>query len=198
MVSQRRFATFIQPQLVPLRRAAYRLCRNMPDAEDLVQDVCLRAFETLGEQDIAAPRAWLLRIQYNLHVDGLRRQGRHAIESLDTARFGSGPRGSESEGLTAAAQPAEPASPAPSPEQQADTSQRVAALDLAWGQLNKDQQALLALYAEGYRLSEIADVTTLPIGAIKARLHRARTRLGKLLRSQSPQDCVAAQAGESL
>src|SRR6478672_8834750 len=41
------FARLIAPHLDALFRAAYRLTGNRPDAEDLVQDVCVRAFANL-------------------------------------------------------------------------------------------------------------------------------------------------------
>lgn len=41
----RLFATLIEPHLDALFRAAYRLARNRADAEDLVQESCVRAFE---------------------------------------------------------------------------------------------------------------------------------------------------------
>lgn len=165
MAAMRRspFTQFIAPHLETLHRTGYRLCRNRADAEDLVQDVCVRALRAWPEADVAAPRAWLLRIQYHLHVDGLRQASGRREEWLDDPAH------------------VERAADTPEPDASAETSLRVEALDAVWSELNTDQQALLALYAEGYRLSEIAAIADVPVGAIKARLHRARARLGKLI-----------------
>jgi DNA-directed RNA polymerase specialized sigma24 family protein len=43
--TNQRFHRLIEPHLDALFRAAYRLTRNRPDAEDLVQEACVRAFE---------------------------------------------------------------------------------------------------------------------------------------------------------
>lgn len=161
--SRSRFAQFIAPHLEALYRTGYRLCRHRADAEDLVQDVCMRAFKSWRSGEIESPRAWLMRIQYRLHVDGLRRLAGRRDESLDEPGR------------------AEPAAVSPEPDASAEASLRVEALDAVWAELTTDQQALLALYAEGHTLTEIAAIAEVPVGAIKARLHRARTRLGKLL-----------------
>src|SRR5690606_42113431 len=82
-----RFAALIEPHLDVLFRAAYRLCRCVPDAEDLVQDVCLRAYSRRDQLEQAnSPRAWLLRVQINLHIDTSRRERRVAAASLDDDR----------------------------------------------------------------------------------------------------------------
>lgn len=63
----------------PVRPDLHRYCRSLTgsiwDAEDLVQDTLLRAFAKLGEiqQEIASPKAYLLRIASNLWIDRMRR-----------------------------------------------------------------------------------------------------------------------------
>lgn len=176
--TQRRFGDFIEPHLVALKRTAYRLCRSIADAEDLVQDVCLRAFEQWQRQDdVAAPRAWLMRVQYNLHVDELRRRRRAPMESLDDPRSGADAGVIERSGGPAA---------------DAEIALAIDALNRAWSSLTPDQQALLALQAEGYSQSELTEITGLPLSALKARLHRARVRLGKLMQTQARAPSAAA------
>src|SRR5262245_58933227 len=74
----------------PLRPDLHRYCRTLTastwDAEDLVQDTLLRAFAKLGEiqQEIASPRAYLLRIASNLWVDRMRRRESPAVEANPT------------------------------------------------------------------------------------------------------------------
>ena len=70
------FARLIEPHLASLYRAAYRLTGNRPDAEDLVQDVCVRAYANLRSlEDLERPKSWLMKIQYRMFVDGARRAG---------------------------------------------------------------------------------------------------------------------------
>lgn len=176
------FARLVEPHIGALRRTAYRLLRNSIDAEDLVQEVCLRAYEHRDELGrLRSPRAWLFRVQYNLHIDVMRRRDGPPIASLD------GEAAPEGANLLA---PDDPAVDAAAIE----LAERLSAV---WPELNRDQQALLAYYAEGYSLNEICDITGLPRSALKARLHRARTRLGKLLRAGRAEHHYAVTSGES-
>jgi RNA polymerase sigma-70 factor (ECF subfamily) len=76
----RRFATLIEPHLDALFRAAHRLARNRADAEDLVQETCVRAYERIAEpRDPQLIKPWLLRVMHNLFIDGVRRA---RVESL--------------------------------------------------------------------------------------------------------------------
>jgi len=177
-----RFAMLIEPQLNALYRAAYRLCRNQTDAQDLVQDVCLRAFDRLAQfEAIDAPRAWLLRIEYNMFVDKVRRDSRSPIETKDDASIDFEQHASSESG----------------PDAQFEAEQLVEHLSEAWQLLSSDQQALLALHAEGYSLAELTEIFDLPLTALKARLHRARVRLGKLINANQRRPRFVAVSGES-
>ncbi len=163
-IPQKTFETLIQPHLESLYRAAFRLTGNRHDAEDLVQDVCLRAYPRLSElRQLDYPRGWLMKVQYRLFVDGSRHRDRSPVRPM-------------SEGMESLM-----VSQDPSPENLADGSLAGQRLQEAWKSLDKDQRALLALQVEGYSLAEMEQITELPTNAIKARLYRARVRLGKLL-----------------
>ena len=57
---QDRFAVLVAPHLVALFRMAHRLLRSTPDAQDLVQDVCVTAYGRLADIDPEASLRWLL------------------------------------------------------------------------------------------------------------------------------------------
>jgi RNA polymerase sigma-70 factor (ECF subfamily) len=158
------FAALIAPHLTALFRAAYRLSGNRADAEDLVQDVCVRAYANLPTlRSAQQPKAWLFKIQYRLFIDGVRHRNRSPLratgEDFDATRT----------------------SAEPGPEESAEVSQTERCVLAAWRQLEKEQRALLALHVEGYSLAEIRSITDLSTDVLKARLYRARIRLGKLL-----------------
>lgn len=55
------------------------------DAEDLVQDVALKAFEKLDELErIEYPRAWLLKVMYNKFIDKHRSSARSPVDQAAT------------------------------------------------------------------------------------------------------------------
>lgn len=74
---QQRFATLVEPHFTALHRAAVRLTRHRQDAEDLLQELCLRAYARLDDLAAArSPLAWLLGTQYHLFIDLARRRRR--------------------------------------------------------------------------------------------------------------------------
>ena len=60
--------------------------------------------------------------------------------------------------------------------------ERINELDNALAQLSDDHRVVVLLHdTEGYKLSEIEELTGIPIGTVKSRLHRARARLREIL-----------------
>jgi RNA polymerase sigma factor (sigma-70 family) len=164
-IDNKRFSTLIEPHLDALFRAAYRLTHSRSDAEDLVQETCIRACDRLNE--LREPvKAWLLRVMHNLFIDGTRRARLSPVEAHDnvaTLRFPS----SE-----------------PTPDQSLEHQQRLAQIARAWSRLERGHQALLALKAEGYTLAEISSITNIAMDALTMRLYRARQNLTRCLQQQ--------------
>ena len=64
-----------------LYRTALRLARNRAEAEDLVQDTCLRAFKNFHQFTPGTNhRAWLFTILRRVFLNGVRRRGRELLE----------------------------------------------------------------------------------------------------------------------
>jgi RNA polymerase sigma-70 factor (ECF subfamily) len=159
----------IEPHLKVLFRAAYRLTTNAADAEDLVQDTCLKALTKI--QSLVESRSalsWLLRVQYNLFVDGTRLAERNRVRALEPKEIADL---ATDEDLN--------------PEVNAERAQREDEFLAAWAKLNGEQRALIALRAEGFSLPEIEEITGLAVGVLGARLHRARQSLGRHLRTSA-------------
>lgn len=175
---QERFAALIRQHYRALYRAAYRLTRSAVDAEDLVQEVCVRAYPRLAEVErLEQPRGWLMRVLYRLFIDLRRRYERTNVRPIDEdEEFASGE---------------------PSPAEEADRALDRWRIEDAWRHLNDEQRLLLVLHdVEGYSLAEIHSLTALKEGTIKSRLHRARVRLGRLLqRDQAGPRAVANERG---
>lgn len=169
------FADVLRSHIDALYRAAYRLTRNRPDAEDLAQETCLRAYEhraALAATD--RPLGWLLKVQYRVFLDGARRRRRAPFEPLPGDREDLQDEEPGPEALTAATQVAQ-------------------CLEGAWTALGHEQRALLALQAEGYSLAEIGVITDLSTDVLKARLYRARVRLGRLIAARGGAGAAALE-----
>jgi RNA polymerase sigma-70 factor (ECF subfamily) len=167
---KQQFAAIVQPHFAALYRAALRLTRQRQDAEDLLQEVCVRAYTCVDELAAAqSPRAWLLRAEYHLFVDLARRRARSPfVTAVDGAEL------AESTASTTAG-----------PERIVDAELGQERIAVVWQGLDADQRALLALHAEGHGLDELADILGIAKNAVSARLHRARQRLAKLLGAQA-------------
>jgi RNA polymerase sigma-70 factor (ECF subfamily) len=158
-----RFAGLVKQHYQRLYEAAYRLTRSAADAEDLVQEVCVRAYPRFAEIELLEqPRGWLLKVLYRLFVDSRRRYERKHVRSIEDDEEFVGDQ--------------------PSPAEEAERALDRWRVEQAWRYLSSEHRTLLALHdVEGYTLSEIQSLTGLKEGTIKSRLHRARVRLGRLL-----------------
>lgn len=165
---QEQFRKFVAPHLQALFRVAYRLLRNIPDAQDLVQDTCAAACGRM--QDVAkadSPLRWLLTVLHNRFIDGRRRQRRSpfvaAAEADDLEQL-----------------PGQEFDPADLAQQFQDEH----ALEQAFLKLTDSQRTLLSLRAEGYELPEIEAITGIDRKVLSARLNRARVMLAQRLVEQ--------------
>ncbi len=174
-----RFEALVQPHYEVLYRTAYRLTRSTHDAEDLAQEVCVRAYPRLEEiERLDRPRGWLLRVMYRVFVDSVRRYEHAHVGSLETV---------DANALVA---------DEPDPEDLLDQGIRARQLNAAWRHLDNEQRALLALHdIEGHSLAELQEVTGLKQGTLKSRLFRARVRLGKLIKRGNDETALSARSG---
>ena len=74
---QRRFQALVEPHLGALLRFAGRRTATLSDAEDALQETCLRAWMAFADlREVAKVRAWLYRILRTVLSDGLVRDTR--------------------------------------------------------------------------------------------------------------------------
>lgn len=159
----------MEPHFDALYSAAWRMTLSPHDAEDLVQEVCIKAFNRLDDlRNIEYPRAWLLRVLYNLFVDGTRAAGRSPVDGAET--------GDDS------VEPDDMASDTHRPEELVYREQRIAEVLRAMRCLDAEQVALVTMHdIEGVSVAELSQLTGRPAGTIKSQLHRTRGKLGRLL-----------------
>ena len=174
---QNRSATFerlLRPHLERLFRLAYRLTASKPEAEDLFQDVLVKLFSKLDELvQIDEPGSWSSRVMYNHFVDNRRRFARRRLVSVEEGQL---PQQSVD------AMPGRE-----NPEHDAERLDDIIRLDKALAELSEDHRLVVLLHdTEGYKLTEIQEITGIPVGTLKSRLHRARARLRELLTEVEP------------
>ena len=161
------FERFVVPELGVLLHVARTMTRSEADAEDLVQDSLLRAYQGIERFDGAHPRAWLFTIMRNAQMNWVRRRRPELLDDADQAE---------------------------SVVQIDDTtSPEGAAMARAFDEAVAD--ALLHLHPrmaqvvelvdmDGLTCAEAAEALGIPVGTVMSRLHRARRkirgRLGKV------------------
>ena len=163
------FERLLRPHMQRLYRLAYRLTHSKPEAEDLFQDVLTKTFARLDDLiEIRDPGPWLNRVLYNQFIDNKRRFAR---QRLVTVEKGNLPEKS----IEAFAGDSNPA-------RDSERLDDIMRLKQALAELSDEHRTVVLLHdSEGYKLTEIQDLTGDPVGTIKSRLHRARTRLREIL-----------------
>ena len=163
------FEHLVRPHFDRLFRLAWRLAGSKADAEDLFQELLIKAFGKLDELvNIDQPGPWLCRVMYNLYVDDRRRFARQRIHTVEEGHL-----------------PGDGLAGLPGPDDPVYNNQRIEQLqrlDKALAQLSDEHRLVVLLHdTEGYKLTEIHDLTGVPVGTVKSRLHRARARLRDIL-----------------
>jgi len=148
----------------PMRRYVQSLTRSAAEAEELTQEVFLRAHRSLDTlRERGALSAWLYRIATNVAVDWLRQQPPPVRQVSDEE--------------------------ADSPDELMDTSgeslqtvveqrEMSACVQGYLEELSDDYRAVIILHdIDGMTAPEIAQLLGATVGAVKIRLHRARKKL---------------------
>ena len=152
-----------------LRAFAISLCGNIDQADDLVQEALLKAWDHLPSfQEGTNMRAWLFTILRNTFLSELRRRQGELSLDADIAiaiRLGS------------------------AAEQHGWMEGRDFLKALA--HLNPEQRETIILVgAEGFSYEEVAEICGCAVGTVKSRVNRARMRLAELL--GEPSDNVSS------
>ena len=164
-----RFANVVLPYLGDAYALARWLARNDSDAEDIVQEACLRAFRGIaGFGDVNA-RAWLLSIVRNTAFTWLKKHRDPRLVAVENIELVEATGPERDEGPFAG-----PSSPEASLIERADAAR----LEAAIAALPEEFRETLVLRdLQGLDYRAIAQVTSVPIGTVMSRLARARRRL---------------------
>jgi RNA polymerase sigma-70 factor (ECF subfamily) len=197
------FGTLAEPYRRELQIHCYRMLGSLQEAEELVQETLLRAWQRLNTYEGRASfRAWLYKIATNACLDALDQRPRR---TLPPARQG-------------AADPHEPLAPPitepiwlepfpddlladsdAGPEARYDAHESITFAFLAALQaLPPRQRAVLILRdVLDWHASEVADVLGLTLSSANSALHRARTTLAKHYHSRSVDAVKATSLDEA-
>ena len=167
------FEETVLPHLDAAFNYARWLTRNEADAEDVVQDACVRAmrfFSSLRDDDA---RAWLFTIVRNAWYSRVSRKANVA----EGTRLNDGQDERPDNALD--------------PEERLLQQHTVGLVRAALEQLPVDFREVIVLREiEGLSYKEIAEVAGVPVGTVMSRLARARERLQTILKLNAPRETL--------
>ncbi|GCE22569.1 hypothetical protein KDK_63690 [Dictyobacter kobayashii] len=151
---------------------------NSLDAEDIVQEVFIRAYVALERysvqqrQDLKA-RAWLYKITWNLYYNFVSRspEQQGLSVALEERQEHEWPETEEENGVN--------------PEEVFEQLERRQELEALVASLPRHYQAVVSLYYfEELSLQEVAEVLNQPLGTVKVYVRRGIQQLRKILQMQ--------------
>ena len=166
MDERQRFGEVVLPHLDDALSLARWLTGSVTDAEDVVQEACVRAYAAIATAK-SNPRAWLLAIVRNTALTWLAKN--HPKSVVVTHHDGPFERASLE--MIDRSQAATPEAVLIAKADAEQLHRAIAALPLAY------REALVLREIEGLSYQEISSVMSIPIGTVMSRLARARNLL---------------------
>ena len=144
-----------------------RIVSCQEDAEELKQDVFLKAFQQLSSFKAESSfSTWIYRIATNIAISAVRKK-RNDVLRLDDSVFTNLSDTQVDEAL------------------EDDSEEQMERLQQAMNQLEADERALITLYyLEEKPLAEVAFILGITDGNAKVKLHRIRKKLYVLIKNQ--------------
>lgn len=174
-----RFRSVVLPHLAEAYALARWLTGDRADAEDVVQDACLRAFRAIGSFAGGSARAWVLTIVRHTALTWLGKNRPAvlvAVEDISAVEEEQARRGTSPDGPHVH-------TPETALMAKADAARLEAAI-VALAPAFRETFVLREIHGLDYR--EIAAVTGVPVGTVMSRLARARRRLFATIATDDP------------
>lgn len=155
---------FVSEHLRRVFLLVYRIVGNVPDAQDLTQEVFIKVLQRQDQlRDPGKAAHWLSRIATNTAIDHLRRHGRASLVEFDDL-------------------PAPLASPAENPEQQVLRAERERRLEDGLETLSeRERVALLLRDVEDLPAGEVARAMRCSKATVRSHIANARIKFRRYL-----------------
>jgi RNA polymerase sigma-70 factor (ECF subfamily) len=164
------FNAFVRSYEQRVFALVHRMLGNRAEAQDLAQEVFITVFKSIdsfrGDSRLGT---WLYRIAINHcknRIKYLDRRSTRAHDAIDDAR-----ESDVAEGGAIGGRPARPDEAAEGTEMETAVRSALAGLD------DEHRELIILRDLEGLAYEEIVQITGLPDGTVKSRLHRARAAL---------------------
>ncbi|MFH2005964.1 MAG: sigma-70 family RNA polymerase sigma factor [bacterium] len=167
------FEALVMPHLEALYGTAVRMTRNPQEADDLLQDSCLKAFRFLDKYQRGTNfKAWIFKILTNVFINRYRKAQRDREIRNEV----------EMDGHHAHILAQGPTREAQWPEEAILDHLMSEDIRAALEKLPPDfRMAIILSDVEEFSYKEIAEIMDCPVGTVMSRLYRARRQLQRLL-----------------
>jgi RNA polymerase sigma-70 factor (ECF subfamily) len=152
---------------------AFGVMGNPHDASDMTQEAFIKVYENIKKFNFKSVfNTWLHRIVKNTCIDEIRKRKRKNEISLDSKYYsGDGEYTMQIADNSPGVQ---------------ETLEKQETEDMLWDALNtldeKHRLVIVLADIKGYDYNEISEITELPLGTVKSRISRGRTKLAEIIR----------------
>lgn len=174
------FSKIVLTQVGALHHFALSLCKNNFDADDLVSETILKAYENFSNlKDLSKSKQWLFRIMNNQFLNSIKTQRKlikigdptNEYDIIDSEKFSLFESIAKSSYITDG-----------NPEKQFISELTKTQIEKAVNELPGEFRITLILCdMEEFSYSEISSILKIPIGTVRSRIARARIILQKKL-----------------
>lgn len=157
---------------------AYRILGNVEEAEEVVQDTCIKVHQGIDKFNKSASfQAWVFRIAHNSCLDIIRLKQRKRQVPVIAFDPQAGP---DSEGDAMVVSQA--ADPGPGPAEILDKFEQGSIVAEKLALLPDSQKIVLVLHdVEGFSYEQIAEIVGERLGTVRSRIHYGRQKLREML-----------------
>jgi RNA polymerase sigma-70 factor (ECF subfamily) len=167
--------TLIGRYLKPIYGFVYGYAGNVQEAEDITQEVFLKAWRNLKKFDPQKSfKTWLFAVAKNTAIDFLRKKRTIPFSAFDNEEGGNDILDTLID-------------PAPLASELAERAEKAGALQDALGKISPKSRKIVSLYHDNQlNFREIAQMLGESLNTVKSRYRRAMVVLRKLLTEKSP------------
>jgi RNA polymerase sigma-70 factor (ECF subfamily) len=160
------FGVLVERYEEKLRRYAGRFLLGYEDAEDLVQDVFLKAYTNIQSFDTGRSfNSWIYRIAHNEFINAIKKRGKEPLPFFDPDTLFPHPLSKDR------------------PDHDLNDTETKSMLDEFLGQIDaKYREPLILYYYEDMDYAGIADVMHIPTSTVGVRISRGKTQLQKIFK----------------
>lgn len=159
------FGVLVARYEAKMKRYAHKFLFGYTEAQDVVQDVFIKAYTNIQSFDISRRFSpWIYRIAHNEFINAIKKKGKEPLPFFDPDTLFPHPRSSE---------------PA---DKDLNAQDLKVTLEKCLGKLDpKYREPLVLYYIEELEYKEIAEVLRIPTSTVGVRLKRGRDHMKKLV-----------------